>query len=70
MLTADQQKVSDAYEEGRISFEEYWNGVRDAFALERKRNFGDMRIDRLVQIPEGKKPCPESTIEELEFSLY
>ena len=70
MFTAGQQQAADAYEKGEISFEAYWEAVRDAFALERKRNFGDMRIDRLEQVPAPGKIGPESTIEELEFSLY
>ena len=70
MFTAGQQRAADAYEKGEISFEAYWEAVRDAFALERKRNFGDMRIDRLEHVPAPGKIGPESTIEELEFSLY
>jgi len=69
-LTSAQREIKERYEKGKVSFEEYWKELRPAFALERKRFYGDMRIDRVIQIPPGKDPGPTSTKEELEFSTY
>lgn len=64
------QEISDRYKKGKVSFEEYWKAVRPAFALERKRYYGDMRIEKIIQIPEGRQPGPGVSAEELEFSAY
>ena len=69
-LSPVQQDAKDAYDKGRISFDGYWSIVKPAFALERKRYYGEMRIDRVVQIPPGRSPGPDASKEELEFSTY
>lgn len=70
LLSSEEQAVKDRYEKGSIPFEEYWEKVRPAFARERKRFYGDMRIDEIKMIPEGKSPGPDASKEELEFSTY
>lgn len=69
-LTSAQQEIKERYEKGKISFDEYWKSLRPAFALERKRFYGDMRIDEVIQIPAGREPGPGCSKEELEFSTY
>ena len=69
-MEESQQEADARYQKGRISFDEYWGIVRPAFELQRKRCYGDMRIDRIVQIPEGKPPGPDASEIELEFSTY
>ncbi|MBQ9014742.1 MAG: CDP-glycerol glycerophosphotransferase family protein [Firmicutes bacterium] len=73
-MTEEQQEAQEAYDKGRISFDDYWKILRPAFALERKRCFGDMRIDRILPIPEGKDSGPEaskaSREEQLLFSSF
>ena len=68
-LDPDQQEADDRYGGGKISFSEWWEKLRPAFALERKRYYGEMRIDQVVQIPEGRPPGPECSQEELEFAV-
>lgn len=70
LLDQDQEEAARRYRKGKISFGEYWKIVRPAFARERRRFYADMRIDRILQIPEGRPPGPEATKEELEFSTY
>ena len=70
LLDQEQEEVSRRYKKGKCSFEEYWQVTRPAFARERQRYYAGMKIDRVIQIPEGRKPCPEATKEELEFSTY
>ena len=68
-LDAAQQEAEDRYRSGKLSFAQWWEQLRPAFALERKRYYGDMRIDRICQIP-GERPLgPDSTREELEFAV-
>lgn len=69
-LTDRQQQIRSRYEEGKVSFREYWEAVRPAFALEKERYYADMPIRRVVQIPEGREPGPDVFEEELEFSTY
>ena len=69
-LTPAQQEASDRYEKGKISFEEYWKSLKPAFALERKRFYGDMRIDEVIRVPGGADPGRGQSKEELEFSTY
>ena len=69
-MEESQQSADARYQKGRISVDEYWGLVRPAFELQRKRCYGDMRIDRIVQIPEGKPPGPDASEIELEFSTY
>ena len=64
------EKEAEKYRKGKIPFAEYWEKVRPVYALEKLRYYGGMPIDRVVQIPEGRGPCPEASEEELEFSTY
>ena len=68
-LDPEEQEADDRYRRGKLSFPEWWEKLRPAFALERKRYYGDMRIDGIVQIPEGKSPGPGCSPEELEFAV-
>ena len=68
-LDQAQQEAEDRYQSGKLPFPQWWEQLRPAFALERKRYYGDMRIDRILEIPEGPPPGPECTHEELEFAV-
>ena len=68
-LDSAQQEAEDRYRSGKLSFAQWWEQLRPAFALERKRYYGDMRIDRICEIPGGRPPGPDSTREELEFAV-
>jgi len=70
VFSREQEDAGKGYEDGRISFDEYWDIVRPAYAIEKRRYLGDAPVSDIIQLPSYHEPGPDSTEMELEMAAY
>ena len=68
-MTDRQREAAKEYNNRRITISEYRKTMGEAFSLQARRNYGDMRVDRIIWISKSGDPVEIEDLEELEFLI-